>query len=70
MSDRLLAVDQHGDATVEFFVDKNGDVQLPQIISCTMPEFGYAAVQAVATWRFAPPPVEEQTGHRARAGSS
>jgi TonB family protein len=44
-----------GSATIEFFVDKHGDAQLPRIVSCSAPEFGYAAVQAVATWRFDPP---------------
>ena len=46
---------QDGEATIEFFVDKNGDAQLPRILSSTAPEFGYAAVQAVATWRFEVP---------------
>ena len=46
---------QSGEAIVEFFVDQNGDAQLPRIVSSTAPEFGYAAVQAVATWRFEPP---------------
>ncbi len=43
-----------GAATIEFYVDKNGDAQLPRIVSSTAPEFGYAAVQAIATWRFEP----------------
>jgi len=43
---------QAGEATIEFFVDKNGDAQLPRIVSSSAPEFGYAAAQAVATWRF------------------
>ena len=44
-----------GEAKVEFFVDRNGDVQLPHIVSCSAPEFGYAAVQAIATWRYSVP---------------
>jgi TonB family protein len=44
-----------GDAEVEFFVDINGNVQLPHIKSSSAPEFGYAAVQAVAAWRFEAP---------------
>ncbi|WP_438480599.1 TonB family protein [Oleiharenicola lentus] len=44
-----------GEALIEFFIDKNGDAQLPSIVSSTTPEFGYAAAQAVATWRFEPP---------------
>lgn len=43
-----------GTALIEFFIDKNGDAQLPHVISSSTPEFGYAAVQAVATWRFEP----------------
>lgn len=49
-----LAVDQ-GRAVVEFYVDEAGIVQLPHIIEATAPEFGYAACQSVATWRFEPP---------------
>lgn len=45
---------QAGQAMIEFFIDRNGDAQLPRIVSSSAPEFGYAAVQAVATWRFEP----------------
>lgn len=51
----LLGAGQTGAATIEFFVDKNGDAQLPRIVTSTAPEFGYAAAQAIATWRFEPP---------------
>lgn len=51
----LLAEGKAGEAKVEFFVDRNGDVQLPRIVSCSAPEFGYAAVQAIATWRYTVP---------------
>ena len=44
-----------GTAEIEFFIDENGDAQLPRIISASAPEFGYAAAQAVATWRFDSP---------------
>jgi TonB family protein len=44
-----------GDAVVEFFVDTNGNVQLPHVKSSSAPEFGYAAVQAVAAWKFEAP---------------
>lgn len=46
---------QEGSAEIEFYLDKVGDAQLPRIVSATSPEFGYAAVQAVAAWRFEPP---------------
>lgn len=44
-----------GDALVEVFVDRNGDAQLPRAVEASAPEFGPAAVQAVATWRFERP---------------
>lgn len=44
-----------GSAEIEFFIDRSGDAQLPRIVSSTAPEFGYAAVQAVATWRYTVP---------------
>ena len=51
----LLSSGQPGEALIEFYIDENGDAQLPRIVSATAPEFGYAAVQAVAAWRFKPP---------------
>lgn len=51
----LRAAGRDGEATIEFFIDEQGDAQLPRIASATAPEFGYAAAQAVATWRFTPP---------------
>lgn len=51
----LLTEGEAGQAKVEFFVDQNGDAQLPRIVSCSAPEFGYAAVQAIATWRYTVP---------------
>lgn len=44
-----------GSAMISFFIDEKGDAQLPDIVSSSAPEFGYAAAQAVATWRFEPP---------------
>jgi TonB family protein len=49
-----------GEALIEFYVDKKGDAQLPRIVSASAPEFGYAAIQAVATWRFEPPVKNKQ----------
>lgn len=51
----LLPTRQNGEAVIEFYIDKDGDAQLPRVISSTAPEFGYAAVQAVATWRYEVP---------------
>lgn len=44
-----------GEAVIEFYIDEKGDAQLPRIVSASAPEFGYAAAQAVNTWRFTPP---------------
>lgn len=46
---------QAGEALIEFYIDARGDAQLPRIVSASAPEFGYAAAQAVATWRFKAP---------------
>jgi TonB family protein len=51
----LAATRQSGSATLEFMVGEDGGVLLPRVISATLPEFGYAAAQAVTLWRFAPP---------------
>jgi TonB family protein len=51
----LREVGQPGEALIEFCIDEKGDAQLPRVVSATAPEFGYAAAQAVATWRFEPP---------------
>ncbi len=44
-----------GDAVVEFLVDEDGRARLPRVVSASDPAFGWAAVQAVAVWRFDPP---------------
>jgi len=44
-----------GDAVVEFLVDEIGHARLPRVVSASDPAFGWAAVQAVAVWRFDPP---------------
>jgi TonB family protein len=43
-----------GTAVVEILVDSDGYVRLPRVVSATHPAFGFAAVQAVASWRFEP----------------
>jgi TonB family protein len=45
----------HGEAQVEFLIDKDGHVRLPRIAEASDPAFGYAAVQAVSQWLFEPP---------------
>lgn len=51
----LREAGQDGEAVIEFYIDHRGDAQLPRIVSASAPEFGYAAAQAVATWRYLPP---------------
>jgi len=43
-----------GSAVVAFLIDHDGNVQLPRVVSATDPAFGYAAVQGVSAWKFAP----------------
>ena len=44
-----------GEATIEFFVDGDGKVQLPRIISSTQWEFGWAAATSLLRSEFTPP---------------
>lgn len=44
-----------GEAMVEFFIDREGNAQLPRIVSASHEEFGYAAAQAAGQWQFEPP---------------
>lgn len=44
-----------GSAIIEFIIDEEGRARLPRVISSTDEAFGYAAVQAVAAWRYEPP---------------
>ncbi|MGA3007341.1 MAG: TonB family protein [Opitutaceae bacterium] len=55
-----------GQALLEVLIDEDGNVQLPRVVSATAPDFGYAALQGVSVWKFAPPtshgkPVVAQT---------
>jgi len=51
----LLGKVEKGEAVIEFLIDRDGNVQLPRIVSATDPAFGYAAVQGVSAWKFVPP---------------
>jgi len=51
----LLADVAAGNVTVEFIIDRTGHAQVPRVTAATREEFGYAAVQAITTWRFTPP---------------
>jgi len=44
-----------GTASVRFFVDHDGRVRLAQVVDATVPEFGEAALAAVAQWRYESP---------------
>lgn len=48
---------ERGEAKIEVLIDEEGKVRLPRIVTATEPAFGYAAIQAVMAWRFAPPKV-------------
>lgn len=43
-----------GECTVQFFVDENGVVSDPVVISASHQEFGKPCLDAVAQWRFSP----------------
>jgi TonB family protein len=45
----------YGETLIEFLIDEEGSARLPRVLSASDDAFGYAAVQAVATWRFEPP---------------
>ncbi|MFT4045536.1 MAG: TonB family protein [Solimonas sp.] len=51
----LLQTRIGGRVRVEFFVDRNGGVQWPHVLSADNEALGWAAITAVARWRFDPP---------------
>lgn len=54
----LRAQKVEGEAVVEFYIDREGDAQLPRVISATNDEFAHSAALAAACWRFEPPKKE------------
>lgn len=50
----LEASNKGGEALIDIYIDENGAVQLPSIVSCTEPAMGYCAVQAASEWTFRP----------------
>jgi TonB family protein len=46
-----------GSALIEVVIDENGHTRIPRIVSASDPAFGYASVQAIASWLFDPPTV-------------
>ena len=48
----------NGTVVVKYFVDAEGRVRLPTIITATEPEFAAAALTAIRQWRFEPPRID------------
>ena len=44
-----------GEAMIEFVIDRRGFARLPRVISASHPAYGFAAVQAISSWRFEAP---------------
>jgi TonB family protein len=53
--DLMKGIRISGGATIDFFVDGDGRVQLPRIVSATQWEFGWAAATALLRSEFTPP---------------
>ncbi|MBP7483161.1 MAG: TonB family protein [Lacunisphaera sp.] len=51
----LVPRGSEGTASVRFYVDETGRVRLPEVLAASAPEFGAAALAAVAQWRYEPP---------------
>jgi TonB family protein len=51
----VLTANVSAQAVIDFIVDHAGHAQLPQIISSTNPDFGWAAATAVGRWQFTAP---------------
>ncbi|HEU5081477.1 MAG TPA: TonB family protein [Opitutaceae bacterium] len=51
----LLTKRPKGDAEIEFVIDRHGRARIPQVMSATSDEFGWAAAVAVSQWVFDPP---------------
>lgn len=49
---------QGGTAVVKYFVDPDGRVRLPVVVSAPEPAFGAAALDALRQWRFEPPRID------------
>jgi TonB family protein len=51
----VLRANVGAQAVIDFIVDHAGHAQLPQIISATNPDFGWAAATAVGRWQYTAP---------------
>jgi TonB family protein len=48
----------NGTVVLKYFVDTEGRVRLPVVITATAPEFGRAAITALRQWRFEAPRID------------
>jgi TonB family protein len=51
----LIEQKRGGSATVEFFIDEQGNVRMPSVLSADDPDAGVTSVLAVKEWKFEPP---------------
>jgi TonB family protein len=51
----VRSANARAEAVVDFIVDHAGHAQLPQVISATNPDFGWAAATAVGRWQYTTP---------------
>lgn len=51
----LRPVQPSGMAAVDFYIDAEGRPRMPVVLRASHEEFGFAAVDAIAQWRFSPP---------------
>jgi len=51
----VRAANARAEAVIDFIVDHAGHAQLPQVISATNPDFGWAAATAVGRWQYTTP---------------
>lgn len=57
---RLASKKIPGEVSVVFYIDEDGKVRMPRLVSETAAEFGDAALAAVSTWRYEVPRVKGQ----------
>jgi hypothetical protein len=53
--DSVRTANVRAEAVIDFIVDHAGHAQLPQIVSSTNPDFGWAAATAVGRWQYTAP---------------
>ena len=53
--ERMKLFEHSGQALIEFFLDPDGNVMAPGILSSSNDECGYAALGAITEWKYEPP---------------